>query len=323
MQSTSSSTASPILRRSSSKAAADADTALAPTLTPPRLGLRAQAAPSPLMLPRAAADPAPEGRPLQAREVRPLRDAAMEVLRTLIATLAVHQLRESLGIPRDPEQRASWTGWGMDLALGLLLRSFLDTLAQPPADRHEAPPPPPIPPLLDAAVGADPTDLLAMVDGRLMPAEGPTREKQATDGPAQLERLLAKANAHPRDPAALRLAVKRIVRLQQRHATTIGQGEAAWAIARLSQGALPLPATPTDADMRTFSTATDCLITPVKQAQRDGRISKEELEMASDHLQRQLFERLRHSPAALRGAALAKVSENLHEPPSELLGEPH
>ena len=131
---------------------------------------------------------------------------------------------------------------------------------------------------------------------------------------AELESLLEKANAQPRSTHELREWVRQITDMQRRHPKAIDLGEAAWAASRLSQGALTLPASAAEAHMAAFAQAAECLLTPAREAHRHQRITPEELQMANDHLERQVFERLAQSPPALRGAALAQVRLQMDAP---------
>lgn len=300
----------PTLHRTPSKAASPALTPERKPLTPAGPTGRAKASPSLLSLSPGVAVADPPGLSLRERK-RFSRDPGIEVLWCLIFAVGIQQARQSFELPQDRAMRSSWTWMALDVALGVLVRGLMNAMSDCLCQRREAVPAGPAPEarsLVPLAAEAAPA---SRQESRALP---PALENRPADGPAQLESLLERANARPRNARELRALAHRIVELQQHHARAIGPGEAAWAIARLAQGALALPATATEPDMDAFAQSTDCLLAPARQAHRDKRISDEELQMATDHLERQVFDRLRGSPWALRGAALARVRAQIGQP---------
>lgn len=310
-------TASPALHRTPSRvfgppAAAAPSTALTPPGTPER-----KPDPTPE---RGLALPPPA---LRERRARHSRDGAIELLWALVFAVGVQQLRQSHEFPLDRDSRAGWTWCAVDLALGIVVRSLMNAVTdrvgawrQRPEARPEAPVP------LERALSDRPLPLerVRRRDSRAVAISfGEHAEDRPTDATGELESLLKKANAQPRKAAELREWVRQIADLQRRYPAAIGLGEATWAAARLAQRALPLPASATGPDLEAFAQAAECLLTPAKEAHRQKRITPEELQMASDHLERQVFERLRGSPWALRGAALASVRAQIGGAPDPVL----
>ncbi len=260
---------------------------------------------------------------LRERRARHSRDGAIELLWALVFAVGVQQLRQSHEFPLDRDSRAGWTWCAVDLALGIVVRSLMNAVTdrvgawrQRPEARPEAPVP------LERALSDRPLPLerVRRRDSRAVAISfGEHAEDRPTDATGELESLLKKANAQPRKAAELREWVRQIADLQRRYPAAIGLGEATWAAARLAQRALPLPASATGPDLEAFAQAAECLLTPAKEAHRQKRITPEELQMASDHLERQVFERLRGSPWALRGAALASVRAQIGGAPDPVL----